>query len=111
VPSNDGGTYRHFEEFVTTSRPWGLGTEYLKFQALISSEIGERGFVRLTASEPAQGERADLTSAHDVPRLHEQKSSVSEPSTAPLRRCAGHRDRHQFHTVTTTFPTCWFDSR
>jgi hypothetical protein len=36
---------------TSSPKPWGLGTEFDKFRALIASEIGEREFDRLTASE------------------------------------------------------------
>jgi hypothetical protein len=37
-------------------------------RALIASAIGERAFDRLTASEPMQGERTDLTSGTEYPK-------------------------------------------
>jgi hypothetical protein len=45
---------------MSSPKPWGLGTEFDKFRALIASEIGEREFDRLTASEAVQGARTDL---------------------------------------------------
>jgi hypothetical protein len=65
----DGKKFVHFREFVESPKPWGLGTAYDRFRALIASEIGEREFDRLTASEGEQGARSDLTSGHGVPKL------------------------------------------
>jgi hypothetical protein len=62
LDTKDGRPYRRFEDFVAAPRPWGLGIEYPKFCALVMTEIGKHEFDRLTASQPAQGERSDLTS-------------------------------------------------
>jgi hypothetical protein len=75
---NNKKGFVHFQDFVETPRPWGLGTEYPKFRALIASEIGEREFDRLTASEPMQGERTDITSVQNVPKLNGAKKQKSK---------------------------------
>jgi hypothetical protein len=69
LDTRDGRPYRRFEDFVAALRPWGLGIEYPKFRALVMTEIGEREFDRLTASQPAQGERSDLTSPLEEAKL------------------------------------------
>lgn len=74
LTNGQGNHYVHFKDYVTTPKPFGLGSDYEKFRSLISSEIGEREFDRLTASEPVQGMRTDKTSGHNVPKSNEKKS-------------------------------------